>query len=95
MEQNYRQALLEAISQNKVYPLAARRRGLAGTIQVRFVVAADGSIGQIRIERSSGWRVLDRAAVGTLRRLGRFRPIPPQVGRSAWEFLVEIRFALD
>lgn len=54
------------LAQHRNYPRAARRAGIEGTVHVRFVIDAQGRIGASAIERSSGARVLDRAALALL-----------------------------
>lgn len=70
------------------YPAAARRRGEAGTVTVRFQVDASGAVTAVRVAGSSGWRSLDEAAAGTIRSRWRFPPGPPR------DHLVDIRFEL-
>jgi TonB family protein len=45
------------------YPLEARRLGQEGRVQVRMRVLADGSVGQVEIQKSSGVASLDLAAM--------------------------------
>ncbi len=44
------------------YPAAARRRGIEGTATLSLDVAADGTVASVRLEKSSGHRLLDDAA---------------------------------
>ncbi len=55
-----------------VYPARARREGWQGTVDVDLRVGRDGAVEQASIGRSSGFAVLDAAAV-TVARLSRFR----------------------
>jgi protein TonB len=50
-----------------VYPPQEIRLNHAGTVRVAVQVLADGSIGDVRIEQSSGYRRLDEAAVRAAR----------------------------
>jgi protein TonB len=50
------------------YPPEALRRGVGGTVRVRVVVAADGSVERMDIAEASGNRHLDRAALEAVRR---------------------------
>lgn len=50
------------------YPPEALRRGVGGTVRVRVVVAADGSVERMDIAEASGNRYLDRAAMEAVRR---------------------------
>jgi protein TonB len=92
--QRYLAALQRAIARHRYYPLEARRRQLEGAATVYFVLLADGRIRDIRITESSGSKLLDKAAVETLTRLGAFEPIPSALGRSEWALRVPIHFSL-
>jgi periplasmic protein TonB len=74
------------------YPREARREGIKGTVVVSFTVSRNGSVGGVRIARSSGSPVLDRAAGEAVRRAAPFRPIPEADGRSSWSFSVPLAF---
>lgn len=70
------------------YPAAARRRGEEGTVTVRLSVDAAGAVTSAAVAASSGWRSLDEAAAGTVRRRWSFPPGEPR------DYLVDIRFEL-
>ncbi len=55
------------------YPLSARRRGLAGSVELEVVIAPDGRVTGVTVVSSSSHDVLDEAATGAVRRL---RPLP-------------------
>jgi periplasmic protein TonB len=75
--------LLRAIRQKierehaKVYPEAAHRKGIEGTVEVRFRIAGDGSAEAVEVVRSSGFPLLDELSVQTIRRAA---PYPLVVG---------------
>ena len=48
------------------YPASARRRGQDGTVLLAVTVAADGSVREVLVARSSGHAVLDDEAVRTV-----------------------------
>lgn len=48
---------------NLNYPEAARRNGLYGTLILTVEIREDGSLESVQIDRSSGSRVLDQAAI--------------------------------
>ena len=45
------------------YPVLARRRGYKGTVLLEVLVKKNGKAGSIRLARSSGYEILDRAAM--------------------------------
>jgi len=95
LEQAYLAGLRQAIARKRHYPSSARRAGRTGVATVYFVLDRNGRISGARLAKSSGSGALDRAAVETLRRLARYKPIPDAIGRTRWPLRVPIRFALQ
>jgi TonB family protein len=59
-----------------------------------FVIEKDGKLVDMRVSGSSGFDRLDKAAIDTLRRLDRFRPIPDILGRDRWPISVPVEYRL-
>jgi len=76
-----------------VYPMAARRMGLQGRVLLNVEVLANGICGQISIQKSSGYAMLDNAALDTVK-TWRFLPAS-QSGRAVdkW-FMIPVQFSL-
>lgn len=53
------------------YPSLARDRGWEGTVLLGLRIETDGRLDKIRVERGSGYAVLDHSAVNSLNRLRR------------------------
>ncbi len=66
----------DAIMKRLAYPLVARRMGWSGRVTVSFVLCEDGHVEDVRVRESSGYPVLDRNAVDTIRGIRSF-PRPP------------------
>lgn len=64
---------------NLNYPDQARRMSLAGSLVLSVDVLSDGSVEQIRVLRSSGYDILDEAAVRIVRLSSPFAPLPPEI----------------
>lgn len=73
------------------FPEAARRRGPSGSPVLEVAIRADGSLQQVLLRRSSGYRELDNAALGIVRLAAPFEPFPPAV-RTRYPVL---RFAYE
>lgn len=93
-ERAYLAELQRAIGRYQRFPEEARRSRRTGVVAISFVILADGRLQQLAIAQSSGFSDLDRAALEALSRLGRFKPIPPEIGRGQWAIRVPIRFDL-
>jgi len=82
--ENWRQRIESVGTQN--YPQEARRLRIFGSLMITVSIKADGSVEQVEIERSSGHRVLDQAAVRIVGLAGPFMPFPLAV-RSEYDIL--------
>lgn len=66
----------DIITRNISYPFMARKMGWSGKVTVSFVITEDGSVRDVKIIESSGFDVLDRNALDTVRKVSPF-PRPP------------------
>lgn len=66
----------DIITKNISYPYMARKMGWSGRVTVSFIIAENGSVKDIRIVESSGYDLLDKNAVDTVRKASPF-PRPP------------------
>ncbi|HWP66484.1 MAG TPA: energy transducer TonB, partial [Candidatus Limnocylindria bacterium] len=77
------------------YPLAARRLGIQGRVLLEVVVDPDGRAATVRVRSSSGHRVLDDAAVDTVRHRWRFIPARRNGVPVQSTVTVPIRFRIE
>ena len=74
--------VLDWLAQYRSYPLAARRAGIEGVVQLRVTLLPDGRLVDVRVEHSSGHALLDRAALDLLTRAAR---LPEEFGSTRTE----------
>jgi len=86
----YRDKVRDIIASNKMYPVTARRRGIQGSVTVAFSVYEDGEIIDPAVEASSGFDMLDRAALQILADSSPL-PVPPE----QMDFSLPISFRLN
>ncbi|TDI79149.1 MAG: energy transducer TonB [Betaproteobacteria bacterium] len=69
---------------NLNYPEAAKQEGLYGNLQLTVGIMADGNLESIEINRSSGKKILDEAAIRIVKLAGQngFSPFPPEISRD-------------
>jgi len=75
------------------YPMVARRMGLQGRVVLNVEVLASGVCGEINIHKSSGYTMLDNAALQTVKS---WRFMPARQGGHAVDkwFMIPIQFSL-
>jgi len=64
------------------YPQAARERKIYGSLVVTVSIKADGSLERVDINRPSGEKVLDQAAIRIVHLAAPFAPFPPDIARD-------------
>ncbi len=76
------------------YPRIARRKGYEGIVVLKVEILPNGRVGEIRVKKSSGYRVLDRSARKTVKK---WKFIPAKRGKDPIGIWAEvpIRFELD
>lgn len=69
---------------NLNYPEEARKGKLYGNLQLTVSIRANGSLESIEINRSSGKKVLDQAAINIVKLSGQngFAPFPPNISQD-------------
>jgi len=75
--ENWRQRVQRVGNLN--YPAEAKAKGIRGSLQLTVAIKADGEIESVEINRSSGHKVLDQAAVRTVRLAAPFERFPPDI----------------
>jgi protein TonB len=77
--------------QNKItYPPIARKMGWQGRVLISFVICRDGSVKDIRIVKSSGFKALDNKAMEVIQKTAPF-PRPP----VSAELIIPITYKLS
>jgi len=67
---------------NLNYPEAARANRLYGSLVLTVSIRADGSVEDVKVNRKSGHRVLDAAAVKIVEMAGPYAPFPDDIRRD-------------
>lgn len=69
---------LEAVG-NRYYPEASVRYGLYGSLRLLVVIRQDGTLEDVTVLSSSGFAVLDEAAIKTVRMAAPYAPFPAEL----------------
>jgi protein TonB len=72
-----------------VYPLEARQKEYQGEVLLKVEVLQNGRVGEVEVEKSSGYEVLDQSALATVKK---WRFIPAKKGGVAIPCWVNIPF---
>lgn len=76
------------------YPMVARRMGYNGKVILNVEVLAEGRAGQVLLHKSSGYEILDKSALQTVK-TWKFSPAK-RLGQPVTQwFLVPIKFSLE
>lgn len=75
------------------YPEYARMQGWEGVVFLRVLVKSDGAVGDVVVEQSSGYKVLDDSAVKTVR-TWQFLPVCVGSATFSSQIKIPVRFSL-
>ena len=67
---------------NLNYPAEAKERKIYGRLQLTVAIKADGEIEGVEINKSSGYKILDQAALRIVRLAAPFEPFPPGIRKD-------------
>jgi TonB family protein len=70
-----------------IYPQEARRKGYEGEVILKVEVLPNGRVGQIEVKSSSGYKLLDRSALATVKQ---WKFVPAQKGEKTIPLWVNI-----
>lgn len=86
----YGMSIVEKVEKVWRYPDEAIRKGMQGALVVTFIINKDGTVKDLKLERSSGFGVLDEEAVRAVKTAAPFKPLPGNIG--VIEFPVRFTF---
>ena len=92
---SYVAALQAYLARYKRYPSLARARNQEGVVMLYFAIDRQGALIEARIDRSSGYRQLDQAALDMVNRAAPFSPMPAEMLQSRLELVVPIQYGLN
>lgn len=80
----YMRKLKEKIESIWQYPPEAAKKGLYGDLRINFTIKKDGRLGSVELVRTSGYKMLDDAALKALRDGEPYWPIPDDWGMESY-----------
>jgi protein TonB len=86
--------LLGHLEQFKRYPGMAQQHGQQGVVYLRFTMNREGEVLSAKIERSSGYDLLDEETLALIRRAQPLPKPPPEVAGDTLELTVPVEFFL-
>jgi len=91
---DYEARIVARLKRYKVYPRAARARGLTGRVRLSFHVAADGRVRDATLASGSGSMVLDQAALDMLADASPLPAPPASIARNGLDLTVPVAYRL-
>jgi len=64
------------------YPLKAQENNWGGRLNIVFTIEKNGNVSSIKLVKSSGYEILDDAAISALKYASPFNPIPESIGED-------------
>jgi TonB family protein len=84
----------QRIANAKHYPRIAKRRGMEGRPIIAFTLDRQGSLTKTNLERTSGYQLLDQAALEAVHQAAPYPEIPAELKTETYQFKLPISFKL-
>lgn len=91
---SWRQATMAHLGRHKRYPANARAAAMEGEVKLRLRIDQAGRVLASTVERSSGEKTLDAAALDLVRRAQPLPALPASMGMSEFELIVPVKYRL-
>jgi protein TonB len=92
--QSFARSVRKKIEASKKYPIAAQTAGIEGRTGVRMTILKDGRLQKVEVAKSSGYEILDKAALQSVREAAPFPPIPEKARREEIQMSVTLIFKI-
>lgn len=89
-----REQLRRSLRAHFHYPRIARHRGWEGLVEVGLRVESNGRLSDIRVLRTSGFAVLDRAALASVGSIRRLHDAPEWLGGRPMDLVLPVQYRL-
>lgn len=77
------------------YPVEASRKGMQGEVGLEFAINRDGKASNVRVIKSSGYELLDRAIIDAIQLASPFAPLPEGFGKQRILVTGSFRYVLS
>lgn len=77
------------------YPMDAARKGMEGVVGLEFAISDSGHASGVKVIKSSGYQVLDRAIVDAINLASPFSPLPKGLGKEKIVVTGSFHYALS
>ncbi|GAB4357557.1 MAG: hypothetical protein Kow00114_09160 [Kiloniellaceae bacterium] len=91
---DYKALLMAWLEKHKEYPRRAKLRRQEGTAYLSFVIDRDGRLLEYRLDKSSGYKLLDAEVTAMIERAAPLPPVPGDPSDDRFTYTVPINFNL-
>ena len=92
---SYMQHIKHKIQNVWIYPEEARQTGQQGRLLILFSIGKDGSLVKLKLLRSSGYPLLDKAALQAVKDAAPFPPLPERFGVDVLNIYATFEYVLS
>lgn len=82
------------IKENFRYPRFAVRRGWQGTVELGLRIEANGKLSRLRVVKTSGYQILDQAALTTLAKTSYINDIESWLAGDTFDTILPVKYKL-
>ena len=95
LQRGFNKEIWQRVTKAKYYPRMARKRGFEGVPIVTFTLGSKGELIDLKLIEVSSYKILNEAALETIRRGTPYPSIPEPLGKKSISFNLPISYVLE
>ena len=95
LQRGFNREIWQRVTKAKYYPRMARKRGFEGVPIVTFTLGSKGELIDLKLIEVSSYKILNEAALETIRRGTPYPSIPEPLGKKSISFNLPISYVLE
>lgn len=95
LQRGFHRKIWQRVTNAKYYPRMARKRGFEGEPIVTFTLGSKGELIDLKLIEVSSYKILNEAALETIRRGTPYPSIPEPLGKNSISFNLPISYVLE
>ncbi len=89
---DYFTSIRKQIEEVWLYPVKAMKKGISGKVLLRFTISKEGKLVDVQVLNTSGYKILDDAAIKAFKIASPYKPIPDTLNKNKLNIIATLSY---